>query len=287
MDDLEFRIPPLGDDPTRLSRRPLPEPIETESVSTRTGVVFAQPSGHRALELDIHVPAGVADAPVVLYVHGGAFRFGHRTGLPPVLAASSPFTALPARGIAIATVDYRLSGEALWPACVEDVVSAIEWIRARSDELGVDAGRIATFGESAGGYLAVAAGTRSDVQAIVTWYAPVDFLTMAEQGAINTDAADSPESQLMGAPIQTISDAVTAASLLTGVHRKSPPTLIQHGTHDRSVPVAQARMLAAAYDVHRGTYELDIIEGDDHLFPQSEPSELFGRLTGFLDRHLA
>ena len=190
----------------------------------------------------------------------------------------------------MASVDYRLSGEAPYPACVDDVVTAIAWLRRRGDEVGIDGGRVATWGESAGGYLAVKSGLdrRVDppVSAIVDWYAPVDFLLMADQGSPRTADVDSPESQLMGAPIRSIPEATTAASLITDVRPDAPPLLVMHGSADHMIPVRQAEALAAAYRAAGAAHRVWIIDGADHTFPGVDPDSLADAVVGFLRDHL-
>jgi len=268
-----------------LDRAPIPEPEEREGVVSYRELIYSSPVGFRPLAIDLHIPR--ADLPpLVVYIHGGAFRLGHRNILPAAVALLDPFTRLPPLGIAVATVDYRLSGEARYPACVEDVAAAISWLRERATELGVDAGRIATWGESAGAYLAVRAGNGfsgvDPVQAIVSWYAPVDFGSMGKQGAPWTDEADSPESQLMGAPVPTIPEAVEEASLLSSISAQSPPTLIMHGTGDHLIPFQQADMLHDAYRAAGATSTKILIEGADHAFPEVDPETLRSPVWAFL-----
>src|SRR3954463_14092261 len=110
------------------------------------------------LLLDLHLPARpVAVAPVVVWLHGGGWRKGDRSFAPDL---DRYFAA---RGYAMANVEYRLSGEALFPAQLEDVRAAVRWLREAAGDLGVDASAIALWGSSAGGHLAaLAATTASD-----------------------------------------------------------------------------------------------------------------------------
>ncbi len=265
---------------------PLPPPLVDGDVATRRELVYRVVLGHRPLALDLHVPLGAGPVPLVVYVHGGAFRLGHRRVLPAILREIDPFRALPALGIGVATVDYRLSGEATWPACVEDVAAAVAWLRRRGDEVGVDPERVAIWGESAGAYLAVKAGLGgfgcAPVRAVVSWYAPVDFGTMAEQGQPAADHADSPESELMGAPVQQVRDRSDAASLPASVTGRSPPLLVMHGTDDRAIPVAQARMLAAAYRRVGAPVTMVLVDGADHAFAGEPPERVWEPVRTFL-----
>ena len=116
-------------------------------------------TGYRPLRLDLYLPPVTRrPAPLVVWIHGGAFMHGDRTALPPLLEQERLFTRLPLAGFAVASVEYRLSSEAHFPAQLEDVQAAIRWLRARHAELDIDPLRVAAWGESAGGYLAAFAG---------------------------------------------------------------------------------------------------------------------------------
>jgi acetyl esterase/lipase len=108
--------------------------------------------GYRPLELDLYVPQG-SEVPVVVYVHGGGWQRGSRRDPPPLLAADF-YDQIAAQGLAVAAVDYRLSGEARFPAPLEDVRTAVAWVRDNADAYGLDAGRVFLWGDSAGGHFA-------------------------------------------------------------------------------------------------------------------------------------
>jgi acetyl esterase/lipase len=262
----------------------LPDTRHATSVVVHRELLYRTVLGYRPLALDLHVPASPADPPLVVYVHGGAFRRGHRSSLSPVLADADLFGWLPRQGFAVASVDYRLSGEAPWPACVEDVVTALDWLRDNAAGLGVDTTRVAVWGESAGGYLAVMAGLTSEtrVRGIVDWYGPTDFGTMAAQGAPWTDEPDSPESQLLGAPVQSVPELARRASPCTRVTAASPPLLIMHGTADQFVPFGQARQLAQAYRAAGAQVELIAVPGGAHLFTGTPAEQVTEPVLSFL-----
>ena len=271
---------------------PLPDARREGDVLVRREAHYRMVDGFRPLALDLHVPAtpGTDAVPLLVFVHGGAFRFGHRTLLPPVLAGL--FQDLPAQGVAVATVDYRLSGEALWPACVDDVRHAVTWLRDRAGELGLDADRVALWGESAGGYLSLAAGLSLaadgvPVRGIVDWYGPIDFSTMAAQGAPWTDGPDSPESLLLGAPVRTVPDLVAEANPCRLLTPDSPPILIMHGTADRAIPYEQALQLRQACREAGVTHTLVPVEGGGHGFPGGDSASLTEPVTSFFRAVLA
>ncbi len=185
---------------------PLPPARTTaDGVRVLAGVPYAALPGARPLELDLYLPAH--RAPVVLFLHGGGWRLGSRHSAGPQFAGSAPFEQLAQAGIGVASIDYRLSGEAVWPAQLHDAKAAVRWLRSRADELDVDPDRIAAWGESAGGHLAAllgltggeldgevgVTGVPSSVRAVVAWYPPTELATVA-------DPADptSREAQLLG-----------------------------------------------------------------------------------------
>jgi acetyl esterase/lipase len=162
---------------------PLPDPVPLDGGlgHLRRAVAYSAPPGFRPLELDLYTPSGTP-APVILFVHGGGWRMGTREVFVPTLRGwrPSPFHRLVAAGFAVASLDYRLSAEAVFPAQLDDVQAAARFLQTRSDELGVDAGRIVAWGESAGGHLAALLGlTSSDaVAGVVDWYGAADLTTL-------------------------------------------------------------------------------------------------------------
>src|SRR6476661_7067961 len=144
--------------PPPAQAAPLPPSRQTRSgVRVLAGVPYAAIPGIRPLELDLWLPdAGHGPSPVVVFLHGGGWRLGSRHLVGPAYATADPgpFELFAQAGIAVASIDYRLSGEALWPAQLHDAKAAVRWLRRRSSELGIDPERMASWGESAGGHLA-------------------------------------------------------------------------------------------------------------------------------------
>ena len=261
-----------------------------------------------AQKLDIYLPdKGSGPFPVIVSIHGGAFRFGDKgdNQVVPVLTGLK-------RGYAVVSINYRMSTEAIFPALVHDMKAAIRWIRANSTRWGFNPQRIATWGGSAGGYLAAMAGVSegiteledmslgnpeqsSAVQAVVDWFGPTDFLKMDEQlvdfqidpkDAHNS--AKSPESLLMGAKITDIPERVKAANPETYIRPNAPPFLIQHGTKDDVVPCLQSVYFAEKLSAVLGPDQvtLDLLEGARHGDPRFGSPENLERVFGFLDRNL-
>lgn len=280
---------PFGEAPwLRLELGALPAPVSTGSdVDVYPGLIYASPVGFRPLRLDFYCPAiGSRPAPLVVWIHGGAFAMGHRGLLPDFLAEARFFELLAGHGFAVATIDYRLSGEARFPAQLGDIKAAIRWLRARSGDLNLDPTRVAVWGESAGGHLAAMAGVTSGlielegrvgvregssaVQAVVDWYGPTDFAAMDRQrpsNAIQTHGdAGSPESRLIGATVDVSPELVARANPCTYVRPGLPPFLVAHGTADRLVPFGQSGLLVEALRAAGVTVTFHAVEGADHVF---------------------
>jgi acetyl esterase/lipase len=282
--------------------------LRDHGVRLRDGAIYSVVTGYRPLRLDLYLPPVTkAPVPVVVWVHGGAFMHGDRTALPPLLERERLFTRLPLAGLAVASIEYRLSSEACFPAQLEDVQAAVRWLRARHEELGIDPRRVAAWGESAGGYLAAFAGVAgrtgpggpvpesadqpADVAAVVDWYGPTDFAAMDRQApadsAMRHDDADSPESRLIGAPVQERPDLVARADPCRWATTDAPPFLIMHGTRDRLVPFGQSELLAARLRELGVPVDFRPIEGADHVFDGYERgSELVDAAISFLVREL-
>jgi acetyl esterase/lipase len=291
-----------------LHELPVPQArVDERGIRSVKGLIYAVVDGFRPLKLDVYLPETGA-APLLVYVHGGAFKLGDRGTLARPLAEVDLFARLPRDGVAIASIDYRLSGEAVFPAQLHDVRAAIRWLRRRAHELDVDGGRIALWGESAGGHLAALAGVTSNepelpgedgvdgvssaVCAVVDWYGPTDFSQMDAQApahpALLHDTPDSPESLLLGAPVPEAPELVRAANPCSYVTPDAPPFLIQHGTHDRVVPYGQSVLLYETLRAAGCDVELQAVEGADHVFDGvDDPATVVEPALAFLRRRFA
>jgi acetyl esterase/lipase len=226
-----------------------------EGTTVRTDLAYVT-DGHPRQKLDLYLPRADGPLPLVVYIHGGAFRMGDKADRPPLEYL--------AEGYALASINYRLSQHALFPAQVEDCKAAVRWLRANAAEYGLDAARFAAGGVSAGAHLAAMLGVTGEVadldigehlevssrvQAVVDFFGPTDFLQMDAHrlpGGMVHDTPDSPESQLVGGPIQEHPDRVARANPVTYVTADAPPFLIVHGDRDPLVPHHQSVLLAEA-----------------------------------------
>jgi acetyl esterase/lipase len=281
---------------------PLPDPVALECGigQVRRAVAYSAPAGFRPLELDLYTPAD-GPAPVIVFVHGGGWRHGTRAVFVPTWRdwRPSPFHRLVRAGFAVASIDYRLSGEAVFPAQLEDVHASVRWLRGRVGELGVDASRIVAWGESAGAHLAAllgltggrrdADGPSGAVAGVVDWYGAADLTTMAAQAMptaiARSDDPDSRESQLLGVPVGEAPELARRASPVNHVHPAAPPFHIAHGDVDRFVPVAQSRQLADSLRGAGVAVEFTEVPGADHLWMNApDPEAIFGSAMDFSRR---
>jgi acetyl esterase/lipase len=239
------------------------------------GLEYAAPLGFRPLLLDLYLPAAGPDpAPLVVFMHGGGWLRGDRAMVGPGFAAwrPGPLARLAADGFAVASVDYRLSGEARFPAQLEDVSAAVEWLTGQAGRYGLDADRIVLWGESAGAHLAALLGLRSQgrVRGVVDWYGPADLTALDEQvgaaGALTADPLDTREARLLGAPVAQVPELARAASPLSHVRAGAPPFLIAHGRADRAVPFQQSEALAAALAAAGADVRFEAVDGADHMW---------------------
>ncbi len=259
-------------------------------VTVHHGVEFASIEGFRPLLLDLYVPApGAASGAAIVYLHGGGWAVGtrRRFGRAFVSWSPTPLDRLAQSGFAVATVDYRLSGEACFPAQLHDVKAAIRWLRGNAGNLAVDPAKVVAWGESAGGHLAMLAGLTAEraelegnigehlgqpsgVCGVIDWYGPMNLLTLSSQHLPDSekrpDDARSWESSMVGAPLQSDPSRTRLASPISYVRADAPPIQIHHGTNDGQVPFAQSVEFAEAQRRAGGDVELIVVEGSDHFW---------------------
>jgi len=250
-------------------------------------------------KLDIYLPTGTGPFPFVLEIHGGAFKIGSKT-------MSAPSEMLLAAGMAIVRPNYRYSGTDLWPAQGEDCLAALEFALAKASDHGLDPARFATWGQSAGGFLAVSTGLTmvergQSPRAVVDFYGPMDFSTMdADMAALGrsaamgaTDAADSAESQLLGFAVgedRARAKAVGPVGRLEAMApRPLPPLFARHGDADPMIAQGQSERLAAAWQRVDPAAEVDfaLVAGAGHGGGDFDTDVVMAPLRDFLAQALA
>ena len=301
-----------------MLRRRLHRPAYTWFVLLAVGVASAQqqadplPPGvsvirdleyarapEQALLLDLYGPemSIMQPMPVVVWIHGGAWRAGSK-------ANPGEAVLLVNEGYLVASISYWLSQAARFPAQGHDVKAAVRWLRANAQRHLINPDKIGVWGASAGGHLAALLGTSGEVadlegnlgnpgvssrvQAVVDYFGPTDFLRMDTAGStIVHDGPDSPESQLIGGPIQENPEKVRRANPITYVSADDPPFLIVHGDGDELVPHNQSELLANALRNAGVEVVFHTVVGGGHgRGGEFGSPALFERVRRFFDRHL-
>lgn len=268
---------------------------------------LAYATASSAQKLDLYIPTtGSGPFPVVIMVHGGGFMFGDKADG----AGLSGVDQLLAAGYAVASINYRLSGEAIYPAQINDAKAAVRFLRANAETYHLNPEKFGAWGASAGGNLVSLLGTTcgvaelegaelgnadqsSCVQAVVDWFGPIDFLKMQEQlteagCSANTDDASSPESKLVGAAIQTVPEKVALTNPMNYITADDAPFFIQNGTTDCNIPPVQNKNLAEAISAVIGAENVTYVslEGAGHGGSQFGTEENLKLVIEFLDKYL-
>jgi acetyl esterase/lipase len=263
---------------------------------------------HTSQKVDVYTPKAVAPFPVVVLIHGGGWVQGDKMEY----RTSIKTEALLAKGYAVVAVNYRLSGVAKFPAQIQDVKAAVRWIRANAATYKFNPDKIGAWGTSAGGHLTALLATSgginaledftqgdatksSTIQAAVDWFGPTDFLLMdaqtIAQGCNASNAThngpNSPESSLMGYPIQTQPTLVQLANPITYVTANDPPMYIAHGLGDCTVPRAQSQILYDALLVAKGATDIRInmLSASGHGTGQFENLTFVNQMVDFFDSY--
>jgi acetyl esterase/lipase len=231
-------------------------------------------NGHARQKLDLYIPKTKSKAPLIIFIHGGGFSGGDKGGQNP-----GPFLS---EGYAFASLNYRLSGDAIFPAQIEDCKAAVRWLRSNAERYKLDPDRFGAWGTSAGGHLVAMLGTTGEttvfdvgenpgvssrVQAVADWFGPTDFLQMDAHRVPNGmghDAPGSPESRLIGGALQRNKDKVARANPITYITSSAPPFLIAHGDADRLVPYHQSVLLEAALKKAGVAVTFHTVKGGGH-----------------------
>lgn len=278
----------------RADSFPMLEAAYPGGIVARPHVEFANYVGYRPLQLDLYLHRDHATAPprpLVVWVHGGGWSRGDARQSAAFVDWPDVLASLAARGYVVASVDYRLSGEAHFPAQVEDVKAAIRFLRSKAADYGIDPARVYIWGGSAGGHLAALTATtckdpafspaastgrlpgsqartakplpQSDcVQGAVIWYGVFD---LTKQGPGAGSALTAARIQdLLGCKAGSCEAAERTASPIDHVERATPPMLLIHGTADTEVSVDQSKAMAQAMRNAGATVELALVPGANH-----------------------
>jgi acetyl esterase/lipase len=259
-------------------------------VTAHRDLAYVQ-DGHERQKLDLYVAAKAAGPlPVIVWIHGGGWRNGGKDRPPGITLAAQDY--------AVASINYRLSQHAVFPAQIEDCKAAIRWLRAHAKEYHLDPDHIGVWGASAGGHLVAMLGTTggvkelegtggnldrsSRVQAVVDLFGPTDLLKMG--GSHNNPM--SPESLLIGGPLQENKAKAAKANPIAYVTREAAPFLILHGDKDPAVPISQSELLAEALKQAGVAVIFKPIPDAGHGGPAFSSPENLKMIKEFFDKHL-
>jgi acetyl esterase/lipase/enterochelin esterase-like enzyme len=256
--------------------------------------------GHERHRLDLYTPEKPdGPLPVIVWIHGGAWLGGSKDGRVPAV----PFVT---KGYAVASINYRLSSHAVFPAQIEDCKAAVRWLKANAKTYNLDPKRIGVWGASAGGHLAALLGTSGDVKdlegsgdnadqssrvhAVVDFFGPTDLLQMEAHSlpgsTMKHGTPDSPESKLIGGPINENVEKTDRANPVKYVAKDAPPFLIVHGEQDPLVPIHQSQLLYEALKQLNRDITFYRIAGAGHGSPEFNTEMMRAAVLAFFDQHL-
>ena len=247
---------------------------------------------HDRNKLDITVPKSDKPLPLVIWVHGGGWEAGDKAFNPAVLLVK--------KGYAVASVNYRYSKQAVFPAQLHDCKAAVRFLRDNAKKYNLDPDAVGVWGASAGGHLVALLGTTGDVpdlegdaktktsskvQAVCDWFGPTDLVKLSPMSA-----ASNPITKLLGGSTGDKADLATLANPITHLTKNDAPFLTFHGDEDRLVPVSQSVLLHDALTKAGVESELVLLKGADHggreFQAQVGNAENRKKLLAFFDKHL-
>ncbi len=282
---------------------PAPQPVALPAGVRMVRDLAYLPDGDEAQRLDLYLPEETpADPlPLVVHIHGGGWMGGNKF--------PCPVTGMVQKGYAVASIEYRFSQKAKFPAQIQDCQAAIRWLRANAGSYHLDPEKIGVVGGSAGGHLSALVGTAggtgafppiggnedlSDrVQAVCDIYGPADFTTVVRQAAedrnvkniFKFNSPQDPYASLIGVPLET-AEKSRAVSPVTYVSEDDPPVLILHGTHDALVPYAQSVQFAEALKTKGVPVWFQTLPGAGHGGPAFGKPAVVQLMQSFFDKHL-
>ncbi|MFK8111074.1 MAG: alpha/beta hydrolase fold domain-containing protein [Rubripirellula sp.] len=265
------------------------QPSLEESVRIERDLPYVS-DGHERQKLDLYVPKSVTNPPLVVWIHGGGWAKGSKSGIGSCRWVLD-------EGYALASIGYRLTDTASFPAQLEDCQSAIRWLKINASDHGYDAANLVVWGSSAGGHLVAMLGTTGDptsqlddVSGVIDWFGPSELLTMQAQRTLPTrldaDAPDSFESRLVGGPLQEEVEIAKQASPITHVDSSDAPFLIMHGDRDPLVSLTQSQTLHAKLQAVGVSSKLVVLPGAGHGGPAFMTEKSRDTIREFLEEHL-
>lgn len=259
-------------------------------------VPYVDGKGEHSHLLDVYLPyyrnPFEKPRPLIVWIHGGAWRLGDKR--------ATPIAVLPMLGYVAASINYRLTNEAPYPAQLEDCRKAVDFLKKNCSKFGVDPKHIGVWGVSAGGHLAALIGLTgkepangpvpnidSSVQAVCDWAGPSDFTTIAKQAdsgnLLELNSPSGPVCQLLNCLPEDCPEEALKASPVAYVHSHAPPFFILHGELDNVVPTEQSRELAKRLTAFSVPNELHIVPGVKH---DLNGGDLIWQSIHFFDRYL-
>jgi len=283
--------------------KPAPKPFTLPAGMRMERDLAYIPDGDVSQKLDLYLPEETPEhpLPLIVHIHGGGWQGGGKF--------PSPFIEMALRGYAVASIEYRFSQKAKFPAQIQDCQAAIRWLRANHEKYAIDPGKVGVVGGSAGGHLSALVATsggkgafapigehrdQSDrVQAVCDIYGPADFTTVVQQAAEDKNVKNvfqfnsprDPYSSLIGTSLDD-TEKSKAVSPVTYVSDDNPPFLILHGTHDTLVPYAQSEQFAAALKAKGVPVWLQKLPGSGHGGPAFGNPSVRRLIQNFFDKHL-
>lgn len=274
-------------------------PFESSAAETFrriTDIEYAAVDNHRLL-LDLYIPEAQTNPQLLVWVHGGAWRAGSKSNMPLIPLVN--------QGYAVASVEYRLSPVAKFPAQIHDIKAAIRFLRGSASKYGYHADKIGILGSSAGGHLVALMGVTnhhrelegdlgefdqesSAVDAIVDYYGPTNFMTILNQSTPHGLSVRVPALQLLlGTRPEENTALAKLASPVFHVDARDPPLLMIHGDQDPQVPINQSHELHGAYKKQNLDVTFEVIHGGAHGGPEFFDEKRIKLVELFLRKHLS